>query len=263
MKKQPLILISNDDGYESGGIRQLIGMVRPLGDVMVVAPDSARSGASMAVTSSLPVRLRKVSEEDGLTVYACSGTPCDCVKLAFEAVLPRRPDIVLSGINHGENAAVNAHYSGTVAVCNEGTLKGVPSIAFSSQRTKRNADFSALTPYVQDLVRHVMDDGLPPYVCLNVNFPDSDVFAGIRACRMGHGDWVNEWERRIDPHGHSYFWLTGEFDCTCDHSETSTDTWALRHNFVAITPLQIDITDTEYMGTLQRWLAGATKGQRR
>ncbi|MDO4993594.1 MAG: 5'/3'-nucleotidase SurE [Bacteroidales bacterium] len=238
---RPLILISNDDSYAAGGIRQLIDMVRSMGDIIVVAPDGGRSGAAMSFTSSVPVNVRQVSEADGVQVFACTGTPCDCVKLACGQLLPRRPDLILAGINHGDNAAINVHYSGTMAIALEGAMKQIPAIGFSSQKLSADADFSALRPTVQQIVKSVLEKGLPRGVCLNVNYPDAESFKGIRLCRMGVGDWVNELERRTDPRGRTYYWVTGSFKSDDGHDE-STDTWAMHNGYIAITPTQLDLT---------------------
>ena len=257
MNERPLILISNDDGYAAKGLESLTEMLRPIGNIVVVAPDGGRSGASLSITSREPVRVNTIKEEEGLKVYSCSGTPCDCVKIAFEKILERDPDLVLSGINHGDNAAINAHYSGTVAVATEGAMKGIPSIGFSCCRTDKDADFSPLTTYIQDIVRRTLCDGLPQSVCLNVNFPDADTFAGVKLCRMGGGEWINEWEERKDPRGKTYYWLTGSFesgDKVCD----DTDLWAMQHGYIAITPLQLDLTAYDAFEQLQATLGAST-----
>ena len=247
---KPLILISNDDGYQAKGLNDLINMVRHLGDLLVVAPEDARSGASMSITSSTPVRLRLIRQEEGLKVYACSGTPCDCVKIAFEALLTRRPELILAGINHGDNAAVNTHYSGTMAVALEGAMKGVPSIALSSCKLAADSDFSALSPYVEAITSKVLTSGLNPFTCLNVNFPALDSFKGIKICRMGRGEWVNEWEERTDPRQRTYYWLTGSYS-SFDADDPRTDTWALRNGYVSVTPTSLDLTDYSALDMLE------------
>lgn len=238
---RPLILISNDDGYAAKGINDLIDMVHDLGDVIVVAPEGPRSGASLSITCHDPVRIKLISEQPGVSIYSCTGTPCDCVKIAFEKVLPHTPDIILGGINHGDNASINAHYSGTMAVAIEGALKQVPSIGISSCKVAWDADFSAMKPYVHRIVKEVMANGLPDHVCLNVNFPDCESFRGMKVCRMGYGEWLNEWEGHNDPRGREYFWLTGNY-VGHDADDPSTDSWAIRNGFIAITPTQLDLT---------------------
>lgn len=250
---RPLILISNDDGYAANGIRQLTNMVRELGDIVVVAPEGGRSGAAMSFTSSMPVYAHKVNDADGVQVYACTGTPCDCVKLACGQLLPRRPDLILAGINHGDNAAINVHYSGTMAIALEGAMKKIPAIGFSSQKLAADADFSALRPTVQHIVKAILQQGLPSGICLNVNYPATEEFKGMRLCRMGMGDWVNELERRIDPRGRTYYWVTGSYESHDSHDEM-TDTWALRNGYIAITPTQLDITAYGAMESMKELL---------
>ena len=238
---RPLILLSNDDGYQAKGINALVDMVRRFGDVFVVAPDSPRSGASMGITAHEPVRNRLIHEEPGLTIWSCSGTPDDCVKMAFEVLLPRRPDLVLGGINHGNNCAVNAHYSGTVSIVFEGCIKRVPSVAFSSGYMAPDADFEGMRPVVERIVGHVLENGLPEGVCLNVNAPAQAEFKGIKVQRMGMGDWHEEWQEATHPHGWTYYWIAGYY-APFDPQDERTDTWAYDHGYVAITPLQLDLT---------------------
>lgn len=245
-----LFLISNDDGYQAQGINQLIEMLRPLADIFVVAPDSARSGSSLSISSHTPVRNKFIMEEpahDGLgslTVWACSGTPDDCVKMAFEILLPSRPDLVLAGINHGDNCAVNAHYSGTVGVAIEGCIKGIPSIALSSGFTASDADFSSMRPWIHTIVKHVLANGLPHGTFLNVNAGAYAEFKGIRICKMGMGDWRDEWQEMTHPHGWRYYWIAGYY-APDDPSDEATDTWAYNNGYVAITPIKLDFTDYE------------------
>ena len=250
---RPLILISNDDGYAASGIRQLTDMVRGLGEVVVVAPDSGRSGISMGFTGTTPIRVRLIQDDGDVKVYACSGTPCDCIKLAIAQLLPRRPDLILAGINHGDNAAINVHYSGTMAIALEGAMKRIPAIGFSSKKLSADADFSALRPTVQMMVKTVLEKGLPTGVCLNVNYPAAESFKGIRICRMGLGDWVNEVELRTDPRDRDYYWVAGNFE-SHDHDDETTDTWALNHGYIAVTPTQLDITAYDAMDVMKELL---------
>lgn len=247
---RPLIFISNDDGYDAKGICSLVEMVRDLGDIVVVAPDSPRSGASLSFTSTQPLRTRVVKDEPGLKVISCSGTPCDCVKLGFETVIDRQPALVLAGINHGDNASVNAHYSGTIAVALEGTLKRVPSIGFSSCRYDHDADFSPMRDTVRDIVTKTLAKGLPQGVFLNVNFPDADTFRGVRICRMGNGEWINELEKRCDPRGRCYYWVAGSY-VDFDAQDKETDLASVHDGYVAITPLRLDLTAYEAMPMLR------------
>ncbi len=250
--EKPLILLSNDDGVTAKGINELIGALRGVGEIIVMAPDGPRSGASGAITSEHPVRYYKVREEEGVTVYKCSGTPVDCVKLAMETVTPRRPDLVIGGINHGDNSAVNVHYSGTMGVVIEGCLKGIPSIGYSLCNHDADADFTPLLPYIQRITTQVLSHGLPAGTCLNVNFPDTPIYKGVRICRQTRGEWVNEWRRCDHPKGGQYFWLTGSFANYEPESE-DTDHWALEHGYVAITPTQIDATAYGLMEAMKDW----------
>ena len=243
---KPLILISNDDGYDAKGINDLVEMVRKYGDIVVVAPDGGRSGAALSITSKEPVMVKLIKQEEGLTIYSCSGTPCDCVKMAFEKLLPRRPDLVLGGINHGDNSAVNVHYSGTMGVAIEGCMKGVNAVGFSSCKRESNASFEAMRPYIEQIVERVLDKGLPKWTCLNVNAPETDEFQGVKMCRMTYGEWTNEWEERKNPRGATYYWLTGSFS-GIDEENTDTDKWALNNNYVAVTPIKLDMTDYDMM----------------
>lgn len=244
--EKPLILISNDDGYDAKGINDLVEMVRKYGDIFVVAPDGGRSGAALSITCKDPVMVKLIKKEEGLTIYSCNGTPCDCVKMAFEKLLPRKPDLVLSGINHGDNSAVNVHYSGTMGVAIEACMKGVSAIGFSSCKRESNASFEAMRPYIEQIVERVLEKGLPKWTCLNVNAPETDNFSGIRMCRMTYGEWTNEWEERKSPRGFTYYWLTGSFS-GIDEENEDTDKWALNHGYVAVTPIKLDMTDYDMM----------------
>lgn len=250
--ERPLLLLSNDDGVNAKGIRELVGALRPVADLIVVAPDGPRSGLSGAITSEHPLRCAKVRQEPGLTVYKCSGSPVDCVKLALHALVPRKPDMVIGGINHGDNSSVNVHYSGTMGVVIEGCLKGIPSVGFSLCNHSADADFSATLPYVRRIVEEVLAKGLPEGKCLNVNFPDTDELKGVRICRQTGGVWTNEFVKADHPRGGCYYWLTGEYKNNEPDAE-DTDHWALEHDYVAITPTQIDVTAYSLMDDLKHW----------
>lgn len=254
-KEKPLILISNDDGFSSKGIDVLVKTLAGLGEIVVMAPDGPRSGASGAITSELPVRYNKVKEGQGLTVYKCTGTPVDCVKLALFELLPRCPDLVIGGINHGDNSAVNVHYSGTMGVVIEGCLKGVPSIGYSLCDHDADADFNPMLPYVRRIAEEVLTHGLPKGICLNVNVPKTPVLKGVRICRQTDASWGNEWCRGKHPKGGEYFWLTGKFANNEPEAE-DTDRWALEHDYVAITPIQIDMTAYGMIDELWTWNLG-------
>ena len=256
---RPLILISNDDGYEAKGINSLIEMVRPLADIIVCAPEGARSGMACAFSATEPLTLTKRREERGETgsveVWSCSGTPVDCVKMALHELCPRKPDLILGGINHGDNGSVNTHYSGTMGVVMEGCMKYISSVAFSLCDHRADADFSPLAPYVRQITERVLCEGLPKGVCLNVNFPVIDkpqTYKGVRICRMAFGTWGNELRKCSHPRGYDYWWMVGSY--TNDEPEADdTDNWALQHGYVAITPTRIDVTAYEAMDLLRQW----------
>lgn len=262
--QRPLILISNDDGYQAKGINCLVEMLRPLADIIVCAPDSARSGFSCAFSATTPLRLTKRHEEEGVQIWSSNGTPTDCVKLALSQLLNgRRPDVVVGGINHGDNASVNAHYSGTMGVVLEGCMKYIPSIAFSLCDHADDADFEPLRPYVQKMTAHILNEGLPKGVCLNVNFPkkgEKDGFRtvngdyrGVRICRMAYGSWNNEITVCHHPRGYDYYWMVGHY-ADNEPEAQDTDSWALDHGYVAITPTRIDVTAYEAFDGLQQLL---------
>ena len=256
MKEKPLILIANDDGYGANGIRSLAQMVAPLGDVLVCAPDGARSGFGCAFTANDPIVLKQRENIGDIPVWSCTGTPVDCVKLAIDELLGgRMPDLVLGGINHGDNSTVNNHYSGTVGIAKEGCLKHIPSIAFSSCDYNPQADLMPLTPYVQDICRMVLRDGLPKGICLNVNFPVGAEFKGIRVCRMAFGQWLNEVDKRHHNRGYDYYWMVGHY-ANEEPEATDTDQWALHHGYIAVTPTNIDVTAYDYMQHFQEKLKG-------
>ena len=241
MEERPLILVSNDDGYKAKGINSLVGVLKEFGDVIVVAPHTGRSGKGCAITSETPIKVWEVPSQPGVKMYACTGTPSDCIKLACHSVVPRTPSLIVGGINHGDNSAVNAHYSGTMGVVIEGCMKNIPSIAFSLCSHDEDADFSPTFPYIRKIVAEVLRRGLPLGSCLNVNFPDAPQYAGIKACRQASGAWVNEWESHNHPRGGEWWWLTGDF--VLQESDERADRVALSNNYVTITPTKIDFTD--------------------
>lgn len=253
---EKLIFISNDDGYQAKGINTLAEEMRHLGDVFVVAPDSPRSGASMSISAHSPVKNKLIKEEaatedkGSLTVWSCTGTPNDCTKMAFEILLPRRPDLVLGGINHGDNSAVNAHYSGTMSIAMEGCMKNIPSIALSSGKMSADSDFTYMLPFVNKVVKHVLDNGLPKGVCINMNVPDTEDIKGIRICKMGNGEWKEEWVEREHPHGGKYYWISGYY-APEDPNDQESDTWAFRNGYAAITPIELDMTAYQAMQSLK------------
>lgn len=255
MKTRPLILVTNDDGITAPGIRALIKAMNELGDVVVVAPESPQSGMGHAITldSTLYCIPINIDIENPQIEYKCSGTPADCVKLAVNEVLNRKPDLCVSGINHGSNASINVIYSGTMSAAIEAGIEGVPSIGFSLLDYSWKANFDGLHDYVKKIAQNVLDNGLPDGVILNVNFPKTTdgVFNGIRICRQARANWKEEFDKRVNPQGKEYYWLTGVFD-NMDLGE-DTDIWALEHKYISIVPVHFDLTAHHFIQNLNNW----------
>ena len=241
--KRPLILVTNDDGITAPGIAALIEVVKTFGDVVVVAPDKPQSGMGHAITINSTLRINKVKIYGVKEEYSCSGTPVDCVKIAVNKILKRKPDLCVSGINHGSNMSINVIYSGTMSAAVEGAIEGIPSIGFSLCDYNINADFRASKKIVAAIVKQVLKYKLPKDVCLNVNIPKlkSDEIKGIRVCRQARANWVEELDERKDPSGKAYYWLTGKFE-NYDKGHKDTDVWALDNNYVSVVPTQFDMT---------------------
>ncbi len=252
----PLILVTNDDGITAPGIRTLIHAMNQLGEVVVVAPDRPQSGMGHAITLHESLRLKPTHVDAGpQTEYACSGTPVDCVKLAVHEVLKdRKPDLIVSGVNHGSNASVNVIYSGTMSAAVEGAMQGVPSIGFSLLDYRWDADFRAVEPYLKQIAQNVLTEGLPEGVCLNVNFPHAEKapYAGVRVARQALGFWKESFEERADPSGKPYYWMRGDYH-NPDGAE-DTDIWALDRGFVSVVPTQYDLTAHHGLAGLHRRL---------
>jgi 5'-nucleotidase len=251
MNEKPLILITNDDGVKAPGIRALINYIRPFGRVVVVAPDRPQSGTAHAVTIAHPLRLELLSQEEDYEEYCCNGTPADCVKLAFKIVMRRRPDFLFSGINHGTNASINIIYSGTMAAVLEGALAGVPSVGFSLNNYKHSADFGPCGEFVKSIASNVIRHGLPEGVCLNVNIPDvpEGKIMGIKLCRQAAGTWQEDFDEREDPNGRKYYWMKGVYVHTGKGEDT--DQWAVENNFIAVVPVQFDLTANKALESLK------------
>jgi 5'-nucleotidase len=249
---RPLILITNDDGHDAPGIEILTRLMMEIGDVVVVAPDGARSAQSNALTVTHPIRFKKTEEKEGLLRYSCTGTPTDCVKLALNEIVEHRPDLIVSGINHGSNSAINVLYSGTMGAVLEGCENGIVSIGFSLCDHSLEADFSLFESYILQITRSALQNGLPHATCLNVNSPVGEI-KGIRVSRQCDGRWIKEYAKRIDPRGGSYFWLTGNFENHEPGSE-DTDEWALDHGYISIVPTTIDLTAYEAMKMIKSWI---------
>ncbi len=242
MTEKPLILVTNDDSIKAPGIRALIETIRPFGRVVTVAPDRPQSGTAHAVTIAHPLRLELIHREKDYEEYTCTGTPADCVKLAFKVVMRRRPDFLFSGINHGTNASINIVYSGTMAAVLEGALAGVPSVGFSLCNYSLKADFVPSGPFIRTIAAKVIEHGLPAGTCLNVNIPDipADKIKGIKVCRQSEGTWQEDFDEREDPNGQKYYWMKGVFVRVGNGQDT--DQWALENNYISIVPVQFDLT---------------------
>lgn len=253
-EKLPLILVSNDDGITSPGIRHLVEIMSTIGEVVVVAPNKPQSGMGHAITIGEALRLDKVAIFEGIMAYECSGTPADCIKLAKHYVLKdRKPDIVVSGINHGKNSAISVIYSGTMSAAIEAAIEDLPAIGFSLCDYRHDADFDHTTSYIRNIVLSTLSYGLPRNIALNVNIPakSDEPIKGLRICRQAKGHWGEEFDERKDPYGRNYFWLTGKF-IDKDKGE-DTDEWALENNYISIVPCQYDLTAHFALGILNEW----------
>ena len=254
--KKPLILVTNDDGITAPGLRSLIGYMKEIGDVVVVAPDSPQSGKGHAITIDNTLFSAKlvVDKEKGAPLeYSGSGTPADCVKLALQELLDRKPDICVSGINHGSNSSINVIYSGTMSAAIEAGIEGIPAIGFSLCDYNWDADFSAAEKFIQSIVKKALKNGIPKGVVLNVNIPQAkkDDIKGIKICRQAKANWKEKFDKRTSPAGRDYYWLTGEF-LLLDKGE-DTDEWALANNYISVVPTQFDLTAHHAIQGLNEW----------
>jgi 5'-nucleotidase len=251
MSEKPLILVTNDDGITAPGIRALIDVMNEFGDVCVVAPNSPQSGMGHAITLNSTLHIENVSRENHPQLeYSCSGTPADCVKLAVNEILDRKPDLCVSGINHGSNSSINVLYSGTMSAAIEAGIEGISSIGFSSLDHSYNADFESLKQYVRKITAQVLKNKLPKGIVLNVNFPKSEI-KGIKVARQAKANWVEEFDKRTNPQGKEYYWLTGEFVNLDDGNDT--DLHALQNNYATVVPVQFDLTAHHFIDNLNTW----------
>jgi 5'-nucleotidase len=254
LEKRKLILISNDDGILAKGLVRLIEVARVYGDVVVSAPAEQMSGMSHAITIKTPLRANLVHEEEGLKIFRCKGTPVDCVKLALNQLTPGKPDLVLSGINHGSNSSSSVVYSGTMAAAMEGCINLIPSAGFSLLDFSHDADFDAAGKIAGKIIGNMLESGLPEGICLNVNIPATsfDAIKGIKICRQTRGFWKEEFVKRVDPHNGEYYWLTGSF-FNQEPNSVDTDEYLLAQNYVSIVPIRVDLTSEEGMQFLNSW----------
>ncbi|MCC7533982.1 MAG: 5'/3'-nucleotidase SurE [Bacteroidia bacterium] len=251
--KKPLILVSNDDGITAPGIRNLVDAVKDLGEVVVVAPDSPQSAMGHAVTIHKPLRLEKTDLYGDIQSYKCSGTPVDCVKLAVDKVLHRKPDLMVSGINHGSNSSINILYSGTMSAAIEAAIEGMPAVGFSLSDFAYDADFSLAKRIAKTIASNIIKNGLPMATLLNVNIPkvSEENFQGIRICRQANAKWMEEFDERKDPNGKNYYWLTGKF--VNQDKGDDTDEWALANNYASVVPVHFDLTAHHAIPVLNSW----------
>ena len=252
--ERPLILVTNDDGINAPGIRTLISIMKDIGDIVVVAPDSPQSGMGHAITINSTLHSSRITPKDSeITEYSCSGTPADCVKLAINELMPRKPDLCVSGINHGSNSSINVIYSGTMSAAIEAGIEGVPAIGFSLLDYRWNADFEQSKNFVSMITLNALNNGIPKGVVLNVNIPSvkkSDI-KGVKICRQAMAYWIEEFDKRKNPLGQEYYWLTGKF-INEDLGE-DTDEWALNNNFISIVPVKFDLTAHHAIKGLNQW----------
>lgn len=250
---RPLILVSNDDGITAPGIRNLVEEMQQIGDVLVVAPDKPQSAMGHAITINQPLRLTKVDQFPGVESYQCTGTPVDCVKLAIDKLLPRKPDLMVSGINHGANSSINVIYSGTMSAAVEAAIDGMPAIGFSLCDFSWDANFAPARPFIRKIALELLRNGLPYGTLLNVNIPvpaDGEI-KGVRICRQAIAKWKEDFDERQDPFNRKYYWMTGKF-INMDKGE-DTDEWALAHGYVSVVPTQFDLTDHTRISALNTW----------
>ena len=257
-KNDRLIFVSNDDGYQARGFAATIEVARQYGRVVAVAPLTPQSGRSQAITLNEPLFLELQHEEEGLQIYSFSGTPVDCVKVAFDHLLVgQKVDLVLSGINHGSNAGINVLYSGTMGAAIEGSFYRCPAIGLSLTDHSPDADFMAAKHYARQIIEAVLENPIEQgsTLCLNVNVPDIDPMdiKGIKVCRQCRGIWREEFYPHDNPQGRRYFWLAGAFDNYEPDCE-QTDEWALANGYVAVVPVQIDMTAYDRLPYLERIL---------
>lgn len=253
-EKRPLIFVTNDDGIFANGLKQLIKIAQEIGDVVVVAPETAHSGMSHAITVRTPLHLREVKVDKNIRIYACTGTPADCVKIGFCETVDRLPDFLFSGINHGANTSTSIMYSGTMAAAIEGCLNGVKSIGFSIDEFNHDVNLTLAAKYARKIINNVKEYGLEPNVCLNVNFPavKKNNYEGIKICHQANGFWKEAFDKRKNPHNIDYYWLSGTFKNNEPHNH-ETDEWAIANNYVSVVPIKTDMTDYKSIDKMKEW----------
>ena len=254
MKEKPLILVTNDDGINAPGIRALIDVMIKIGDVVVVAPESPQSGMGHAITINSTLQTHLIKDPQGpQKEYSCSGTPADCVKLGINELMDRKPDLCVSGINHGSNSSINVIYSGTMSAAIEASIEGVPAIGFSLLDYRWNANFNNIKSFVRKITLEAIKKGIPKGVVLNVNFPKlkRDKIKGIKICRQAKTHWIEEFDKRTNPNGQKYYWLTGKF--INNDNGKDTDEYALDKGYISIVPTQFDLTAYKSINEIKKW----------
>lgn len=251
-KEPPVILITNDDGVTAPGIMNLVEAVKDMGKIVVVAPDKPQSGMGHAITIGQPLRLHKIHSMENVETWSCTGTPVDCVKLAVDKVLHRKPDLCLSGINHGANHSINVIYSGTMSAAVEAAIESIPSAGFSLLDYRIDADFTGARKFVRIIVEKMLSSKLDKHTVLNVNIPSvaPELVLGYKICRQAYAKYEEDFIERNDPHGRHYYWLTGEF-VNFDKGK-DTDVWALANNYVSVVPVQFDLTNYVLKSQLEK-----------
>ncbi|NLA24859.1 MAG: 5'/3'-nucleotidase SurE [Bacteroidales bacterium] len=252
--KRRLILVANDDGVQARGLHSLIEIVKPYGDLVVVAPEQHQSGMSHSISLLKPLTANLVQKEEGLLFYSIPGTPVDCVKFALNKLVTRKPDLMVSGINHGSNSAISVIYSGTMGAAIEASLYGIPSIGLSLLDHSADANFELIEKHAKTVIDKVLENGLSPNISLNINYPNINLkdFKGYKVCRQTKGMWQEDFEERTHPYGVKYYWLTGNFNNLEPDAEDS-DEWALKNNYAAIVPVHADLTHYKEFERLKSW----------
>lgn len=252
--KKPLILVTNDDGITAPGIRALIAIMLEIGEVVVVAPDKPQSATGHSITINNTLYVNRISAENALiTEYSCSGTPVDCVKFAVNEIFKQKPDLCVSGINHGSNSSINVIYSGTMSAAVEAGIEGIPAIGFSLLDYDWNADFDSAKSFIKKIALQTLKNGLSRGTVLNVNIPKlkENEIKGIKICRQAKAVWMEKFDKRITPQGRDYYWLTGEF--VNQDLGQDTDEWALEQGYISVVPVHFDMTAHYAIQELNTW----------
>ena len=247
--KKIKILVTNDDGITAPGIRFLIDVMKDFGDITVMAPDKPQSGTSHSITFSEPLRIKTITETSGYKEYSCNGTPVDCIKLGENVAMDEKPDLVVSGVNHGSNASINVIYSGTMAAVIEACIDGIPAIGFSLDNFKEDANLEPSRSFIQKIVKGIIENGIPKNTCVNVNIPDVQKIHGIKVCHQAKASWKEGFDSRINPRGENYHWLTGSF--VIEELGEDSDLKAIQDGYISLVPIQIDLTAYEAMASFK------------